>query len=362
MEISRDTLDNYQKNLWCLRTVTEELLGQMKGHGLSFRAAVTDKSGRPDQEKLCALVTELLDGWADYVRDGLYPDQPGGESPAESYLRARRELYSLYLYLTMRTSLCEGAFALARDREDVRERTDFAFLLEQARRFSRAWCVMAGPDGTRRNEPYEGFDAYFGFHLYGTLTDPEGRSRDSALTPWWSAPAQDPSGMTNEGAMKRVYLKRLSPPPEAEKPEEEPAGDAEYDYDYDDEDYGGDMAPEEDGWEPTPFGDILAAGEMERLSEEDRASGLAALAAGFREPEDYIEACQRFAALYRRAPAEVLRGFSEEIEEIIDLYLLRRGQTVLTDTDRTLDVYSRIYDGPGRQAARYARGLQWDSL
>ena len=362
MEISRDTLDNYQKNLWCLRTVTEELLGRMKGHGLSFRSAVTDKSGRPDQEKLCTLVTELLDGWAGYVRDGLYPDRPGGESPAEPYLRARRELYGLYLYLAMRCSLCDGAFALARDREDVRERTDFAFLLGQARRFSRAWCVLACPDGTRRNEPYEGFDAYFGFHLYHALTDPEGRSRDSALTPWWSAPAQDPSGMTNEGNMKLVYCKRLYPPPQAKEPAEEPAEDA--GYDYDDEDYGGDIDPEEDGWEPeAPFGDILTAGEMERLSqEEDRASGLAGLAMGFREPEDYITACQRFAALYRQAPAEVLRGFDVELEEIIDLYLLRHGQTVLTDTDRTLDVYSRIYDGPGRQAARYARGLQWDSL
>ena len=366
MELSWESLDNYRKNMWCIREVMDKLLGSMKGHGYSFRPDITDKEGNFDNEKLHALVTDLLNGWEDYVRDGLYPARSSEENPAEPYLRARRELYSLYLYLAMRSSLCEGAYALTSGREDEKERTDFAFILEQARRFSQNWCVMAGPDESRRNEPYEGFDSYFGFHLYRVLTDPEGKTSDSTLTPYGKAPMQNLSNLTNEGAMKRIYCKRLAPPPRIEKTatenaqnvSEEPMDDADYD-----EDYGGDYEPEEDGWEQTaPFG-IFADGELEWLSEEDnRTSWLTSLAMRFDGREEYISACGRFVTLYRQTPAEVLRGFADELEEIVNLYLLRRGLTALADTDKTLDIYSRVYDGPGRQAKRYERGILWNSL
>lgn len=368
MELTWDILDNYQKNMWCLREVTDKLLSHMKGHDYSFRTEITDKNGTFDPEKLRTLVTNLMDGWADYVRDGLYPSRLGEENPAEPYLRARRELYSLYIYLTMRSSLCEGAYALTSGREDEKERTDFAFILEQARRFSRSWCVMVDSDETRRNEPYEGFDSYFGLHLYHVLTDPEGKNSDSTLTPYGKTPMQDLLSLTNEGSMKRIYCKRLAPPPRIEKPAEENTQNASEepidDADYDEEDYGGDYEPEEDGWEQTaPFGDIFADGELERLSEEDnRASWLTSLAMRFDGREEYISACRRFVTLYRQTPAEVLREFADELEEIINLYLLRRGLTALADTDKTLDVYSRVYDGPGRQAKRYERGLLWDNL
>lgn len=368
MELSWDTLDNYRKNMWCIREVTDKLLGHMKGHDYSFRPEITDKDGKFDNEKLHALVADLLGGWADYLRNGLYSDQPSEENPAEPYLRVRQELYSLYFYLTMRVSLCEGAYALASGGEEEKERTDFAFLLEQARRFSRSWCVMASPDGTRRNEPYEGFDNYFGFHLFRVLIDPENQNPDSALTSWWDAPVQKPSALTNEGAMKRIYCKRLAPPPRIEETAEENTQQASEepmdDVDYDEEDYGGDYEPEESGWEQTaPFGDIFADGELARLSEEDnRASWLTSLAMRFDGREEYISACRRFVTLYRQAPAEVLQGFYAEMEEIVNLYLLRRGLTALADTDKTLDVYSRVYDGPGRQAKRYERGILWDSL
>ena len=46
----------------------------------------------------------------------------------------------------------------------------------------------------------------------------------------------------------------------------------------------------------------------------------------------------------------------------MDLYLAVKEIAPLTDTDKALNVYSRIYDGPCRQAKRYGRGLQWDSL
>lgn len=353
---------NYQKNLWCLQNVTEKLLRCMKGHDYSFRPEITDKNGKFSKEKLRALVEELLSGWEASLRDGVYPDRPGGESSAEPYLRARWELYGLYLYLAMRCSLCEGAFAAARGGEE-KERPDFSFLLEQARLFSRSWCVMEGQDGVRWNEPYEGFDTYFGFHFYHALTDPENKSLDSALTPLWRAPAQPIQtdvSLTNEGNMKRIYIKRLSPPPcvEEEKPEE---GDEE-----DDANYSGGLDPmEEDGWDlaEQPFGIESPAYDWDEQWEEDnRTAWLASLAASLDDRDAYIAACERFASLYRQATPEVLRGLYEELEEIVNLYLLRRGLAPLADTDKVMDVYSLVYDGPCRQARRYARGLRWKSL
>ena len=368
MELTWDILDNYRKNMWCIREVTDKLLSRMKGHDYSFRPEITDKNGTFDPEKLRTLVTNLMDGWADYIRDGLYPDRSGEENPAEPYLRARRELYSLYIYLTMRTSLCEGAYGLTSDREDEKERTDFAFILEQARRFSRSWCVMVDSDETRRNEPYEGFDSYFGLHLYRVLTDPEGKTSDSTLTPYGKAPMQDLLNLTNEGNMKRIYCKRLAPPPSMEKAAvenvQETAAEPMDDADYDEEDYGGDYDPAEDGWDSVePFENVFPADDLGALSAEyEQTDQLAHLALRFTGRDEYLTACRRFAVLYRQAPAEVLQGFYTEMEEIVNLYLLRRGLTALADTDKTLDIYSRVYGGPGRQAKRYERGILWDNL
>ena len=50
----------------------------------------------------------------------------------------------------MRCSLCKGAYAKVHPYGyQAKERTDFAFLLEQARRLSGRWCVMAEPVGAR---------------------------------------------------------------------------------------------------------------------------------------------------------------------------------------------------------------------
>ena len=219
---------------------------------------------------------------------------------------------------------------------------------------------MAGSDGTRRNEPYEGFDAYFGFHLYHALADPENKSLDSALTPLWRAPAQPmqtDASLTNEGNMKRIYQKKSRPPWPCEEaaegePEEELAEEPE-------------EGDEEDDWNlvEQPLGvESMTFDWDEQWEEDNRAAWMESLAACFDGREEYIEACERFAALYRRAPPEVLRGFYEELEEIVNLYLLRRGLAPLADTDQTLDVNRRVYDGPCRQAQRYARGTQWESL
>ena len=179
MRILEGNWGNYQKNLLCLQEVTERLTGHMKGHGYSFRPQITDGKGNFSQEKLCSLVGELMGGWAEKLQMYMDRDPATGESLAEPYLRERRELYGLYLYLVMRCSLYEGAYVRAYPYGFVsKERTDFAFLLEQARRISRRWCVMAGPDGSKTNELYEGYDTHFGFHLYKTIVDPERESDD----------------------------------------------------------------------------------------------------------------------------------------------------------------------------------------
>ena len=211
MRILEGNWGNYQKNLLCLQEVTERLTGHMKGHGYSFRPQITDGKGNFSQEKLCVLVGELMGGWAEKLQTYMDRDPATGESLAEPYLRERRELYGLYLYLVMRCSLYEGAYVRAYPYGFVsKERTDFAFLLEQARRISRRWCVMAGPDGSKTNELYEGYDTHFGFHLYKTIVDPERESDDSAMSPWWRLPNTRLNSMTNEGNMKRIFIRHHS--------------------------------------------------------------------------------------------------------------------------------------------------------
>ena len=89
MESVQEKLENYQKNLRCIREVTDELLCHMKGYDWSFRQSITDQKGKFSQEKLRALVTELLDLWAAKAREGTDTDPDTGESLAEPWLRER---------------------------------------------------------------------------------------------------------------------------------------------------------------------------------------------------------------------------------------------------------------------------------
>ena len=210
MKLFQGKQEDYRKNLACMEEVTDRLLGHMKGHGFSFRQEITDSKGDFSQEKLCGLVEELVERWVETLRESTDKNPDTGESLAEPYIRERRELYGLYLYLVMRCSLCQGAYAKAYPYGSVeKERTDFAFLLEQARRLTRRWCVMAEPDGGKRNELYEGYDEHFGFHLYKTLVDPQRITDDSALSPWWKR-QNNLKRLTNEGNMKRIYIRHHS--------------------------------------------------------------------------------------------------------------------------------------------------------
>ena len=66
--------------------------------------------------------------------------------------------------------------------------------------------------------------------------------------------------------------------------------------------------------------------------------------------------------LFQQAGHDVLRGFCEDLEEIVALYLAERDIPPVMDTDNALEVYSGIYNGPYRRAERYARGIQWKNL
>ena len=454
MKLFQGKQEDYRKNLVCMEEVTDRLLGHMKGHGFSFRQEITDSKGDFSQEKLCGLVEELVERWAETLRESTDTDPGTGESLAEPYIRERRELYGLYLYLVMRCSLCQGAYAKAYPYGSVeKERTDFAFLLEQARRLTRRWCVMAEPDGGKRNELYEGYDEHCGFHLYKTLVDPQRITDDSALSPWWKRQA-NLKRLTNEGNMKRIYIrhhsgafqrsrgKEIAPGKEtatdketapdnaaapgkvaalakATAPDEETApdkaaapanatvpaeemaqpeacrdetetdstdsnssyedgcdGDDGYEDDdayddfddYDDYDAYGDYDAYEDDNDPYPFPDFETKAEFEAAATEqwaqeyERADYLASLALSFACEAEYLEACRRFTASFEKARPEVLRDFYQELERIVGLYLAERNLSPLADTDKTLDVYSRVSDGPCRQAGNYERRLQWENL
>ena len=90
-------VEDYQKNLLCIQDVADRLLGHMKGHGVSFKPEITDEKGKFSQEKLSGFVDELLARWAEKQREGTFTDLSTGESMAESYIRARQELYGSYM-------------------------------------------------------------------------------------------------------------------------------------------------------------------------------------------------------------------------------------------------------------------------
>lgn len=382
MEVFQKKLENYQKNLRCLQEVTDELLSHMKGRDWSFRRQITDGGKTFSQEKLQALVTEMLEIWTAKVRYGTDANPDTGESLAEPWLQERQELYGLYLYLVMRCSLENEGYNNARQSSDWKERTDFAFLLEQAKRLSQDWCVLAGPDGTRRNELYWGYDTHFGFHLYYALNDPEvlhGRictGNDWSLTPNWKRACDQPDcPLTNEGNLKRIHLQHLqhsgsrfsrAEPPEGTSAAEEEVPDEEEELLLPDED-SYDPAEDDDDWYfPFPSVEVyreFQMAKMDRLEEEgSRELGLTLLAAAFEGPAEYCSACERFAELFQAARPEVLRDFYTDLEEIVDLYLAVKEIAPLTDTNRALNVYSRVYDGALQQAKRYGRGLQWETL
>lgn len=431
--------ENYQKNLLCIRDVEERLLNHMKGQGVSFRSEITEKKGnanRFSQEKLCALVEELLALWAEKLRDDTFTDPATGESLAEPYIRARRELYRSYLYLVMRCSLLRGAYELVYGMK-LEERTDFAFLLEQARRIFRSWCVMTDSDGKKRNELFMGYDDHFGFHLYKFLVY---RECEVPLTPEAAWPVNQPAFLIDGGYVNRLCLKKVyfghAPAPWAEKREESiqrsedigiredrggedgshgadghdgedsvHGGDG---YNGEDDGYGADGSDSEDdgygadGFDGEDIGhsydiedsgydedvyedededdydgiygysdwyddmdyseeDLLAIYEAEQ-EEMQRRQDREDLINYFEDSEYYIKTCELFVEQFQKAEPEVLWRFCEDLEEIVGLYLVKHGLSPLVDTDRALDVYSGIYDGPLRQAERYARGIKWKNL
>ena len=153
--------------------------------------------------------------------------------------------------------------------------------------------------------------------------------------------------------MKRIYLKGVSAiatPTDTAQAEETV-------YEDDDADYGDPEGydPTEDSWDLSMDRDLPV-----ETAEDESAAWLAALAVGFEGRTEYLAACERFKALFEKASPEVLRDFPVELEEMVNLYLLRQGLAPLSDTDKALDVYSRIFDGSCRQARLYERGLQWN--
>ena len=378
--------EDYQKNLLCIQDVADRLLGHMKGTVVSFKPEVTDGKGKFSQEKLSGFVDGLLSRWAAKQREGTFTDSSTGESMAEPYIQARQELYGCYLYLVMRCSLCKGDYALVTG-SGVEERADFAFLLEQSKWLMRGWCVMEEPDGSKKNQLFWGYDRQFGLHLYSVLLCPAA-GYDNGFDLVGRLPVDHPAFLTDEGNVKRNQFKRIylgRRPWSLEEKAEEAARS-------DEEDMAGDSCGEEDGYdmedsygdedgydmEDSPYDVDDYDDDWEYPEERDAAWYEAEYEAGqrqvqkqidieylvlrFEHPDEYVEKCRRFVELFQQAGQDVLREFCGDLEEIVALYLAERDIPPVMDTDKALDVYSGIYDGPCRQAERYARGVQWKNL
>lgn len=388
MELSKEKLEICEKNLQSLQEAAEELMRRMKGHDYSFRREITDQKGKFCPEKLHSLVEEMLSLWEEkllakrYIKKGW----------VKSYLRTRRELYGLYLYLVMRCSLCRGGYYYARGGE-LKERTDFAFLLEQAKWFSRSWCITKGQDGTSQNELYGGYDGNFGFHLYSpinhylTFKDLNVRILDDdwALSPPHLRTEYWIENLTEE-TEETEQPEEAGETEETEQPEEtDETEGTEQPEEADETDMDDDLFYE-DGEDDDGFADAFSDFEeddywspLDELDEEDRAAWweaeyeqqneldsrnweLQQLVWGFEGLDEYCSACLRFVELFRKAGTEIPQDFCRELEEIVNLYLCQRKIAPLADTDKALDVYSRICEGPLRLAKSYGRELQWKAL
>ena len=380
MELSKEKLEIYEKNLQNLQEAADELMRRMKGYDYSYRREITDRKGEYCPEKLHGLVEEMLSLWEEKLRANRFVK----EGWVKSYLRTRRELYGLYLYLVMRCSLCPGGYYYVRGREQ-KERTDFAFLLEQAKWFSRSFCITDGPDGSSQNELRGGYDGHFGFHLYSpinhylTFTEVNVRNLDDdwALTPPHLRVENRLYSRAEEmeETEEPEEMEETEEPEEMEETEETDEPDLYDDLFYEDDDDGGGGVGNaflnvEDGdfWDP-----------LDELDEEDRAAWweaeyeqqgeldgrnweLLQLVQGFEGLDEYCSACRRFAELFQKAGTEIPWDFCRELEEIVNQYLARHEIAPLADTDKALNVYSRVCEGPLRLAKSYGRELQWKAL
>lgn len=362
-EMHEEKLEIYQRNLWHMQDVTDELLSHMKGYGVSFRSEIVDRKGEFNQEKLNNLVEKILSLWAAELRAGTLTDPDTGESLAEPYIQTRRELYGNYLYLVMRCTLQQGDYNLVCGGNEMKEQSNFDFLLKQARRLFRSWCVMEEPDGSKKNDLFQGFDDHFGFHLYVPKDD---------LTYMKDWPMNRLELLTDEGYMNRLVLKSVFPHrvygPQTKntetegQPNEESGEDSEYgDLDYDVLDVPDDYDPDYDLEDDLPE-EVKQALYEQSVESSQRNFEIECLHLSFKNREEYSAACERFVELFKQAKPEVLWRFCEDLEMMIGLYLLEQDIPPLADTDKTLDVYNRIADGPCRQARRYERGSQWKNL
>lgn len=382
MELHGEKLENYQKNLRCIQDAADKLLSHMKGHGVSFRSEIVDRKGDFSQEKLNNLVEKILFLWAAELRAGTLTDPDTGESLAEPYIQTRRELYGSYLYLVMRCTLQQGEYNLVCGGNEMKEQSNFDFLLKQARRLFRSWCVMAESDGRKKNDLFQGFDDHFGFHLYGVLSFPE-FGFVNLLTFEADRPMKRLELLTDEGYVNRLGLKAVFPDgayglqaknTETEGQTNEESGDGEIvldltngedgygdDSEYGDLDYDFDYDPDYDSEDYFPEEVKEALYEQEQQQGQKKVE-IEYVSISFKNREEYLAACKRFVELFQQAKPEVLWRFCEDLEMMIGLYLLEQDIPPLVDTDKALDVYSRIADDPSRQARRYERGSQWKNL
>lgn len=379
--------ENYKENLQCIKDVTDRLLDCMKGYGISYKPEITDWKGKFSEEKLSDFVEKLLTIWADKQREGTYQNPATGESLAESYIQKRKELYSCFLYLIMRCSLEKGAYTLVKGTE-LEERTNFAFLLEQAKMLMNAWCVMAYPEG-KKNELFYGYDDMFGLHLYAPvmgLYKGYDVGFDRIISP---QPMERPAFLTDEGNLKRNALKAIycgrvpEQLTEQKKADEENAFEEELKdedgyYVAEDEngfDNEGDYMVEDieeneeyfefdeeladftsiSGWSTEEEYDYKASRVQEQLDREFFVDNFACSV-------EYIKKCERFVKLFRQAEAEVLHGFCEDLEEIVTLYLIEKGLSPMKDADKVMNVYGIIYDNVLPQAGSYERRKIWKAM
>lgn len=373
------SLENYKKNLLRVQDMMDRILTHMKGHDASFRSEITDRSGAFSQEKLCGLVEKILSLWAEKQQDGTFSDPDSGESLAKSYIDARRELYGSYLYLIMRCSLLQGKYALVCG-SDRKERTDFAFLLEQAKILFRAWCVVEYPGGEKKNELFWGYDNHFGFHLYRIFSSHPDAGLDNFLAPESCWPVNHPALLTDEGNIRRTLFKKIYPggnplfrAKKAAQPDENEDADADSKEEYgcdsgerDDieEDYN-DYDPGEnedwwDDWDIVEEDDEAQYEETKRVME--RRAAMEYLYGDFAYSEEYLRACRLFRKRFQEAEPDVMWRFCEDLEEMMDLYLAEKNIPPLMDEDTALEIYEGICDGPYRQARRCAKGIQWKNL
>lgn len=310
MKLSKQKLKKYEDNEKRMQEIINLVMGRIKGRDISFLEDLVDGKNKFQHKKLCKVIEDMLSLWEEYELQSYNSER------TKKHIRGCKEMYRNYMYITIRSCLSSGVY------EFEQEETNFSFLLKMTKQFTEDLCVMTDKQGSY-NIPFSGFGAYFGCYNYSILSGSILQERKS--------PVED-LGDQYEGEDLEEWDKYI------EEHIEELLPEVNY--------------VDEDGNEWPSYEIYLESKIYDQEMEQHRQIA-EEMQKTFRFKDEYLLACEEFVRLCYEGDVD---KFYEDIAKMIDLYLLHKERTLLLDTEETLEVFQKVFDGY-KLAKRYMEDL-----